>query len=325
MAREAFAAVDSAPALADSTTTGRVRQRRDMADHNPARPFEILVPAHWSAPVVFNSPHSGRCYDEDFLRLARLSPQALRKSEDCYVDELFMGCLDHGAPLLRAHAPRSFVDLNREPYELDPRMFEGHLPGFVNNASPRVAGGLGTIPRVVAEGEEIYRGRLSFAEAQARIERIYFPYHRTLAALVEEVLKKNGSMLLVDCHSMPSSALSHIVPASSSAIDVVLGDRFGASCDENLTGLAEELMAGHGLRTLRNKPYAGGFITQSHGAPLQGRHALQIEINRALYLNETTLEKTAEFQPLRQTLTAVIASLLAEVESRFSPRRLAAE
>lgn len=296
-----------------------------MADHTPAKPFDILAPAVWSAPVVFNSPHSGRWYGEEFLRLSRLSPAALRKSEDCYVDELFAGCLGHGAPMLRAHAPRSYVDLNREPYELDPRMFAGNLPGYVNTTSPRVAGGLGTIPRIVAEGEEIYRGRLGFAEALSRIERIYLPYHRTLAALVDEVHKNNGAMLLVDCHSMPSSALAHIAPAPFGAIDVVLGDRFGVSCDEAVTCLVESHLVAHGLRVTRNKPYAGGFITHTHGAPAHGRHALQIEINRALYLNETTLEKTQGFLPLQRALTSVIAGLLAEVERQFSPRRLAAE
>lgn len=296
-----------------------------MADRAEAKPFEILAPAMWSAPVVFNSPHSGRWYGEEFLRLTRLDPTALRKSEDCYVDELFMGCLTHGAPMLRAHAPRSYVDLNREPYELDPRMFAGDLPGYVNTTSPRVAGGLGTIPRVVAEGEEIYRGRLGFSEALSRIERIYLPYHRTLAALVDEVQRNNGAMLLIDCHSMPSSALAHVAPEACGAIDVVLGDRFGVSCDEGVTCLVEKHLVAHGLRVIRNKPYAGGFITHTHGAPGHGRHALQIEINRALYLNETTLEKTGNFAPLERALTAVIAELLPEVETRLSPKRLAAE
>jgi len=296
-----------------------------MANRTTIKPFEILTPAVWSAPVVFNSPHSGRWYGEDFLRLTQLSPTALRKSEDCYIDELFMGCLAHGAPMLRAHAPRSYIDLNREPYELDPRMFTGDLPGYVNTNSPRVAGGLGTIPRIVAEGEEIYRGRLVFAEILARIEHIYLPYHRTLAALVDEVQKNNGAMLLVDCHSMPSSALAHVAPAPFGAIDVVLGDRFGVSCDEAVTCFVERHLVDHGLRVMRNKPYAGGFITHTHGAPLHGRHALQIEINRALYLNETTLEKTSGFEALRATLTSVIAGLLPEVEARFSPARLAAE
>jgi len=274
---------------------------------------------------VFNSPHSGRWYGEEFLRLTRLDPVALRKSEDCYVDELFIGCLAHGAPMLRAHAPRSYVDLNREPYELDPRMFEGDLPGYVNTTSPRVAGGLGTIPRVVAEGEDIYRGRLGFSEALSRIERIYLPYHRTLAALVDEVQRNNGAMLLVDCHSMPSSALAHVAPEACGAVDVVLGDRFGVSCDERVTCLVETHLVAHGLCVIRNKPYAGGFITHTHGAPAHGRHALQIEINRALYLDETTLEKSQDFLALQQALTSVIAGLLPEVEAKLSPRRLAAE
>ena len=317
--------MDSPVALVNNNHLRRVKQQWDMAEQTPAKPFEILVPQSWSAPVIFNSPHSGRCYEADFLQLTRLSPMALRKSEDCYVDELFLGCLDHGAPMLRAHAPRSYIDLNREPYELDPRMFLGDLPGYVNTTSPRVAGGLGTIPRVVAEGEDIYRGRLSFATAQTRIERIYLPYHRTLAALVDEVLKKNGEVLLIDCHSMPSSAMNHIVPSLPRNIDVVLGDRFGASCDEELTGLVEEILTDHGLTVLRNKPYAGGFITHSLGAPRHGRHALQIEISRALYLDESTLEKSPNFAELQQTLTRVVAKLLREVEARVPPLSLAAE
>ena len=294
-----------------------------MADDKRIPAFEILPAAAWTAPAVFNSPHSGRQFPPQFLRQSRLGLHALRKSEDCYVDELFMTCLDHGAPLLRALAPRSYIDLNREPYELDPRMFTGELPGFVNTGSPRVAGGLGTIPRIVAEGEDIYRGRIDFAEARRRVEEIYVPYHRTLTALVNEVAAKVGEVLLVDCHSMPASATAHV--ASGSSVDVVLGDRFGAACNEDLTAIVEERLKAHGLSVLRNRPYAGGFITQSHGAPFRGHHALQIEVNRALYLNEQTLEKSAGFQPLKSALGEVIGELLAEVEQRFAPRRLAAE
>ena len=194
----------------------------------------------------------------------------------------------HGAPLLRALAPRSYIDLNREPYELDPRMFSGELPGYVNTGSPRVAGGLGTIPRIVSEGEDIYRGRIDFAEARHRIEQVYVPYHRTLSALVNEVMAKAGEVLLVDCHSMPASATAHVAPPVPGTVDVVLGDRFGSSCAEDISAFAEERLQAHGLRVLRNKPYAGGFITQNHGAPHRGQHALQIEINRGLYMNETT-------------------------------------
>lgn len=302
---------------------GPVQRQSGMTNDNSPRPFEILAPERWTAPAVFNSPHSGRQYHPDFLRQTRLSPAALRKSEDCYIDELFAGCLDHGAPMLRAHAPRSYVDLNREPYELDPRMFAGNLPGYVNTTSPRVAGGLGTIPRVVAEGEDIYRGKLTFAEAMARIEAIYLPYHRALTALVDEVARQHRPVLLVDCHSMPSSATLHLSPPGS--VDIVLGDRFGSSCGEEITALVEEQVRATGLRVLRNKPYAGGFITQNYGAPLKGRHALQIEVNRALYLNEDTLEKTRGFAALRDALAGVAGVLLSSLPELLAPLPIAAE
>lgn len=288
-------------------------------------PFEILSPAEWTAPAVFNSPHSGRDFPDAFLRQSRLSRLTLRKSEDCYVDELFLSCVSHGAPMLRARVPRSYVDLNREPYELDPRMFSGDLPGYANTGSPRVAGGLGTIPRIVSEGEEIYRGRIDFDEARKRIEQVYLPYHRTLTALTNAVLAKVGEVLLVDCHSMPASASAHVSPQLQGGADVVLGDRFGASCAEDISGFVEDELRRHGLRVLRNKPYAGGFITQNHGAPHRGQHALQIEINRSLYMNEATFEKTAGFHEMRAILDKLAATLLAYLDERFSPQQLAAE
>jgi N-formylglutamate amidohydrolase len=292
---------------------------------SPSPPFEILAPAEWTAPAVFNSPHSGRDFPEDFLRQTRLPLMTLRKSEDCFVDELFSGCVDHGAPMLRALVPRSYIDLNREPYELDPRMFSSDLPGYANTGSPRVAGGLGTIPRIVSEGEDIYRGRLDFAEVRKRIEQIYIPYHRTLSALTNAVLSKAGEVLLVDCHSMPASATAHVTPPGGGPVDVVLGDRFGASCAEDISAFIEERLTRHGLRVLRNKPYAGGFITQNHGAPHRGQHALQVEVNRGLYMNETSLEKTRDFQTVRAVLDDVVKALLPYLEERFRPARLAAE
>jgi N-formylglutamate amidohydrolase len=291
----------------------------------PHPPFEILSPAEWTAPAVFNSPHSGRDFPEDFLRQSRLSRHTLRKSEDCYVDELFLSCVAHGAPLLRARTPRSYIDLNREPYELDPRMFSGELPGYANTGSPRVAGGLGTIPRIVSEGEEIYRGRIDFAEARRRIEQVYLPYHRTLSALTNAVLSKVGEVLLVDCHSMPASASTHVAPQAAGSVDVVLGDRFGASCAEDISGFVEDELQRSGLKVLRNKPYAGGFITQNHGAPHRGQHALQIEINRSLYMNEATLEKTSGFQDVRAVFESLSCALLPYLEQRFASRQLAAE
>lgn len=296
-----------------------------MPDATNSLPFEIIAPAEWTAPAVFNSPHSGREFPEDFLRQSRLPVMALRKSEDCFMDELFLSCVDHGAPLLRALAPRSYVDLNREPYELDPRMFSSELPGYANTGSPRVAGGLGTIPRIVSEGEDIYRGRIDFAEARRRIETVYIPYHRTLSALTNAVLSKAGEVLLVDCHSMPASATAHVVPPASGPVDVVLGDRFGASCAEDISAFIEERLRHHGMRVLRNKPYAGGFITQNHGSPHRGQHAVQIEINRSLYMNEATLEKNENFEAVRQVLADLSATLLPHLEERFRPARLAAE
>jgi N-formylglutamate amidohydrolase len=284
-----------------------------------------MAPAEWTAPAVFNSPHSGRQFPEDFLRQTRLPLMTLRKSEDCFVDELFLSCVDHGAPMLRALVPRSYIDLNREPYELDPRMFSGELPGYANTGSPRVAGGLGTIPRIVSEGEDIYRGRLDFAEARKRIEQIYIPYHRTLSALTNAVLSKAGEVLLVDCHSMPASATAHVAPPGAGMIDVVLGDRFGASCAEDISAFIEEKLQRQGLKVLRNKPYAGGFITQNHGAPHRGQHALQIEINRGLYMNEASLEKTADFGNVRAVLEEMVKALLPYLEESFRPARLAAE
>jgi N-formylglutamate amidohydrolase len=314
--------MDSVPAPGPISA---IRDSMPMVDTSPpsAKPFEILAPARWTAPAVFNSPHSGSRYGPEFLRQSRLSPLALRRSEDCYVDELFMCCLDHGAPLLRAHVPRAYVDLNREPYELDPRMFAGPLPGYVNSASPRVAGGLGTIPRLVAEGEEIYREKLTFAEAQARIDTIYLPYHRTLAALLSQVARQGQPVLLLDCHSMPSSAMAHI-PGATCA-DVVLGDRHGAACDPAISDLAEAGFRAEGFSVLRNKPYAGGFITQNHGAPVQARHALQIELNRGLYMNEVTLEKTPRFGTLQHSLARVVARLLTSLPQLLQPIPLAAE
>lgn len=290
-----------------------------MTKSVPEPYFEILAPAAWTAPAVFNSAHSGKRYPAELLRMTRLSAETLRKSEDCFIDELFMACTDLGAPMLCAHVPRAYIDLNREAYEFDPRMFSGELPGFMNTGSPRVAGGLGTIPRIVAEGEEIYRERLSLNDALQRVEKIYRPYHRTLKALIDEVMNSVGQMLLLDCHSMPTSA------TTQSSVDVVIGDRYGASCGEEVTACLEDLLRAEGLRAVRNKPYAGGFITQNYGSPNLGRHALQIEISRGLYMNEARFEKTSDFGPLQATLRRAMKTLLESLTRLATPLKYAAE
>ncbi len=275
-------------------------------------PFEIVPPSAPRLPVVFNSPHSGRCYPPAFIAASRLDRLTLRRSEDCYIDDLFSWCSGLGAPLLKAHFPRAYLDVNREPFELDPDMFVDALPGHANTGSPRVAGGLGTIPRIVCEHEEIYRKPLSYSEAEARIAGLYRPYHAALAGLIDETVLGAGWALLIDCHSMPSSAAPPVHGSGGARADIVLGDRYGSACDPALTGLIDDLFTASGLRIAHNKPYAGGYITQTYGQPRFQRHAVQVEINRGLYLNERDLSKAAAFDGLR--------SLLADVFARFMAR-----
>ncbi len=237
------------------------------------------------------------------------------------MDRLFAPVVDLGAPLMRAHFPRAYLDLNREPYELDPRMFDGRLPPFANTRSMRVAGGLGTVPRVVADGQEIYRGRLPVEDAVERIEALYKPYHRTLRALIQRTARQFGYAILIDCHSMPSSSLGR---DEGTKADIILGDRFGTSCAPLLTGLVEQHLRSRGFKVLRNKPYAGGFITEHYGEPGIGRHALQIEINRGLYMNETSLAVTDGFSGLIWHLREMVVAVAAEIVD-LTPRRIAAE
>ena len=257
------------------------------------------------------------------LDISRLSIQRLRHLEDPYVDELFECGVDVGAPMLKALLSRAFLDLNREPFELDPQMYLEALPGHMNTTSPRVLAGLGTVPRGVSEYEEIYRGRLPHAEALGRIETCYRPYHRAMTDLVNELHNATGFALLIDCHSMPSSAVSHLTGPKDKSIDIVIGDRFGAACNREIAVLVEELLQAEGLNVSRNRPYAGGFITETHGNPRQNRHALQIEVNRSLYLNEQNFEITANFKQLQESLKHMfigLASFLPNKRDIFVPK-----
>lgn len=249
----------------------------------------------------------------------------LRRSEDCYVDELFSSATRFGSPMLRANFPRAYLDVNREPYELDPRMFQESLPGFINTTSVRVAGGLGTIPRIVSEGEEIYRRPLALSDALHRIESLYRPYHRALSRLLGEVHGKFGSVVLIDCHSMPSSAVAMQSSAFGHKADIVLGDRHGAACSYEITAMLENLFAEQGFCVVQNKPYAGGFITQNYGAPNSGYHALQIEVNRALYIDERTLNKLPQFDLVCQCIAEIMKRFLPAVENLLHPLGIAAE
>lgn len=269
-------------------------------------PLKVLRPARQTMPVVFSSPHSGANYRPEFLAEARLDPLSLRRSEDSFVDELFASAPEHGAPLLAATFPRVFCDVNREPWELDPNMFDGPLPAWVNSASPRVGAGLGTIARVVATGEAVYRHKLPFAEAEDRIRRYWQPYHTALAELIAETRAAFGCCLLLDCHSMPAH------PAQGNMMaDMVLGDAHGTACAPRATRLVEEILTSMGYRVRRNDPYAGGYVTRHYGAPRTGVHALQIEIARGLYMNESRVERAPGMLPLQRDLDRLIAKLAA--------------
>ncbi len=276
------------------------------AEPELATPVEVVAPAGAPSPVVLSSPHSGRIYPERFLALSRLDPATLRRSEDAFVDEMFAGA--GGAPPVRALFPRAFLDVNREPYELDPRMFEGRLPAHANTRSLRVAGGLGTIARIVGESQEIYARRLPVEDALARIESLYRPYHAALRRLIQRAAAQFGTVVLVDCHSMPSF-LSVGGRMERVTADIVLGDRFGTSCDSAFAAAAESELRRLGYSVQRNKPYAGGFITEHYGAPAGRVHALQIEINRALYLDEARIEKTKHFERVAADMRAVVDTL----------------
>jgi N-formylglutamate amidohydrolase len=274
-----------------------------------ASPWEILAPDPQRAPLVFASPHSGTAYSAAFLAATSLDLLTIRRSEDSFVDELFAAAPALGAPLLRAHFPRAYVDVNREPFELDPDMFEDELPSYANTQSSRVAAGLGTIARVVSSGQEIYRGKLRFADAAERINGYYRPYHRALQALIDDTKARFGWCALIDCHSMPSVGGPLDPDAGRGRADFVLGDCFGSACGAVITRTVEETLRGMGYAVVRNKPFAGGYTTRHYGRPASGVHTLQIEINRALYMDERRIARSDRFPAVAQEMTRVIAAL----------------
>jgi len=277
-----------------------------------AAPVVLYRPAIQELPLIFASPHSGRAYPPAFLAAVRLDPMALRRSEDGFVDELFAAAPAHGAPLLAATFPRAFCDPNREAWELDPEMFVEPLPSWVNSGSPRVGAGLGTIPRLVASGEPIYRDKLTFAEAEARIRSCWEPFHAALAGLIAETRAAFGPCLLIDCHSMPAPSA-----VSGRRVDFVLGDAHGTACAGAIVRLVEEVLGDLGYRVRRNEPYSGGYITRHYGHPRQDTHALQIEIARDLYMNEQRMERLPAFDRLRRDLESLLLAL-EDVAPRFA-------
>lgn len=278
--------------------------RSDYADR-PA--FETIRPRRQVAPIVINSAHSGRDYPERFLNMTRLDSLSVRQSEDAYIDEIFARAPHMGAPMLRAHFPRAYLDVNREPFELDPQMFCDALPEHCNAASPRVVAGLGTLARVVAENKPIYSERLTLDDALMRIEGIYKPYHAALQKLLGETLDQFGVALLVDCHSMPRISRG----GDRAPPDIVLGDRYGTTCTPVVIETAEAVFAGAGFKVARNRPYAGGHTTRAYGRPQHGVHALQVEISRHLYMNEVTLAPHQGFDLVVAVVNRLIVALMA--------------
>lgn len=269
--------------------------------------FVLKRPIRQAGPMIFASPHSGRDYPADFLAQAVLDRQAIRSSEDAFVDRLFDSAPGQGAPLLAASAPRAFIDLNRAADELDPAVIEG-IQRVAHN--PRVSSGLGVIPRVVAGGRSIYRGKLTLAEAEQRISRFWYPYHAALGGLIDETRAAFGSAVLIDCHSMPHEAIeAHSRPGQPKP-EVVLGDRHGVTAGQDIMDRVEAAFEGSGLRVVRNAPFAGAYVAQAYGRPSRGVHVVQVEIDRALYMNEARVEPLAGFAAFRELISGVVAGLI---------------
>lgn len=276
----------------------------------PRQPFHLTMPSHVTTPVVVASPHSGRDYDVAFMGETVLDTARIRSSEDAYVDMLVERMPQLGVPVLAAGMPRAFLDLNRAAEELDPAVIHDTPRGAMN---PRVSSGLGVIPRVVAQGQAIYRGKISRAEAGHRIDAFWHPYHAQLSALLGQAQTRFGRAILLDCHSMPHEAIAAPGNRAPKA-EIVLGDRFGSSASTDLVDCLEAVFEELGFRVARNAPFAGAYVTQAYGQPEKGRHAIQIEIDRALYLDEVTIERTANFDAIRNLLTEAVATFCTRIE-----------
>jgi N-formylglutamate amidohydrolase len=282
-------------------------------------PYLLQRPERRTSPVVFASPHSGRAYPSEMVQASVLDPLQLRSSEDAHVDRLFSDVPSFGAVLLSAVYPRAWVDLNRRADELDPALIEDVTRVGLN---PRIASGLGVIPRVVAGGRSIYRGKITRAEAQARIDTVWMPYHQLLRAVLDESLSLFGQALLIDCHSMPREALSTIRTARGKRPEVVIGDRYGASASPSVVSAVEGAFRAQGFSVSRNVPFAGAYVVQHYGRPSRQCHTVQVEIDRSLYMNERTLALRSDFPELRARISAV-ARAISEIGAEGLP--LAAE
>jgi N-formylglutamate amidohydrolase len=274
--------------------------------------YTLHRPRVVSNPVVFSSPHSGRNYPAELLARSTLDRRTIRSSEDAFVDRLFSAAPDFGSPFLVALVPRAYIDLNRAPDELDPALIEGVSRSAHN---PRIGSGLGVIPRVVAGAKAIYSGKLPLAEAEARIANCWHPYHSALRSLIDDTHRQFGSAILVDCHSMPHEAIEAHARPRLPKPEIVLGDRFGAAASRDVVDRIEAAFASAGLRVARNTPFAGAYIAQAYGRPSRNCHVVQIEIDRALYMDEAKVEPRPDFPAFRDLITGVIAEITGTSQS----------
>jgi len=281
--------------------------------------FRLIRPDRQETAVIFSSPHSGRDYPAAFLEASALDARAIRSSEDAFVEGLFDMAPRFGAPLLAACVPRAYLDLNRAHDELDPGVIEGAMRAAHN---PRISSGLGVIPRVVAGGRAIYRGKIPLAEAEARIARYWHPYHGALRGLIQTTRAEFGEAIVIDCHSMPHEAIESHSRIAHPKPEVVLGDRFGAAASPEVMARVEAAFIGAGLRVARNAPFAGAYITQAYGRPSVLQHVVQVEIDRSLYMDEVQIEPLPGFAAFRELMTGVVAEI-ADIGRRQVP--LAAE
>lgn len=268
--------------------------------------YRLIRPGAQDTSVVFSSPHSGRDYPSAFLAATGLDSRAIRSSEDAFVDSLFDMAPQYGAPLLAARMPRAFLDLNRAHDELDPGVIEGISRPAHN---PRISSGLGVIPRVVAGGRAIYRGKLPLAEAEARIARYWHPYHTALRDLIGATRAEFGEAIVIDCHSMPHEAIESHARHGQARPEVVLGDRFGAAASAEVMARVEAAFRAAGLRVARNAPFAGAYIAQAYGRPTVSQHVVQVEIDRSLYMDEARVELLPGFAAFRGMMAGVVAQI----------------
>lgn len=281
--------------------------------------YTVTLPEVQTSSMVFASPHSGRFYSREFLRRSVLDDVQIRSSEDAFMDQLIAPATQFGVPILTATIPRAYLDLNRACDELDPAVVQGVRRRGHN---PRIASGLGVIPRVVANGRAIYSGKITLEEANTRIDRYWRPYHDRLGDLMAQTKQSFGRAVLVDFHSMPHEAVRAMTHSGLSRPEVVLGDRFGAAAHGDIVERIETIFLEAGLKVSRNTPFAGAYITQAYGHPSRGRHAVQVEIDRGLYMNEQHIRPNGNFDSFSK-LMARIVEQIAQIGQQKLP--LAAE